>query len=167
VPIPPDRVRDPWERNVPGLGRDPQRTPLPWDSSPNAGFTPAGVQPWLPLGPDAADCNVATQRDDPRSLLSLTRHLLALRRATPALSVGSYRSVDGVPSDCFAYLREADGQRWLVALNFASTERLLHLSAAGHGTIVASTHLDREGPVELATLRLRPAEGAVMALAPE
>src|SRR5829696_1359296 len=25
VPIPPERVQDPWERNVPGLGRDPER----------------------------------------------------------------------------------------------------------------------------------------------
>jgi alpha-glucosidase len=41
VPIPPDRVRDPWELRVPGLGlgRDPARTPMQWDGGPGAGFT--------------------------------------------------------------------------------------------------------------------------------
>ena len=40
VPIPPDAVRDPWELQVPGLGlgRDPVRTPIPWDDGPNGGF---------------------------------------------------------------------------------------------------------------------------------
>ena len=54
VPIPPERVQDPWERNVPGLGlgRDPVRTPMQWDAGPNAGFARAGAEPWLPLAPD-------------------------------------------------------------------------------------------------------------------
>ena len=54
-------------------------------------------------------------------MLSLTRRLLALRRASPALSVGRYRPLDGadVPDDCFVFLREADSERLLVALNFA------------------------------------------------
>src|SRR5919205_1184553 len=52
VPIPPERVQDPWERNVPGLGlgRDPARTPMPWDGRFGAGFTTG--EPWLPLGAD-------------------------------------------------------------------------------------------------------------------
>ena len=43
VPIPPDRVQDPFEKNVPGLGlgRDPARTPMQWSAAPNAGFTSA------------------------------------------------------------------------------------------------------------------------------
>jgi alpha-glucosidase len=49
VDIPRDRVRDPFERNVPGIGvgRDGCRTPMQWDASENAGFSK--VNPWLPM----------------------------------------------------------------------------------------------------------------------
>src|SRR6185503_14487766 len=79
VPIPAERVRDPFEKNVPGLGlgRDPERTPMQWDGSGGAGFTTG--EPWLPLADDVAAVNVEMQRDDTRSLLALYRRLLALR----------------------------------------------------------------------------------------
>ncbi|MBX6340831.1 MAG: alpha-amylase, partial [Thermomicrobiaceae bacterium] len=93
VLIPPDRVQDPLERNVPGigLGRDPERTPMQWEPGPNAGFTTG--EPWLPLADDYQTCNVEVEREDPRSMLSLYRRLIALRRAEPALHVGSYAPV--------------------------------------------------------------------------
>src|SRR5258708_11044594 len=52
--IPPERVYAPIEHNMPGLGlgRDPERTPMQWDSSPNAGICPPGVEPWLPISAD-------------------------------------------------------------------------------------------------------------------
>ena len=53
---------------------------MPWDGSPGGGFTGRGVTPWLPLG-DPPLGSVADQRDDPGSVLSLCRDLLALRRA--------------------------------------------------------------------------------------
>jgi glycosidase len=53
---------------------------MPWDGSPGGGFTGPGVTPWLPLGAPPLG-SVADQRDDPGSVLSLCRDLLALRRA--------------------------------------------------------------------------------------
>ena len=49
VAIAPDRVRDPWEKNVPGMGvgRDGCRTPMQWDDTAYAGFSVR--EPWLPL----------------------------------------------------------------------------------------------------------------------
>jgi alpha-glucosidase len=166
VPIPPELARDPWGRNVPGLGlgRDPQRTPMPWDDGPNAGFCPPEATPWLPLGADSATRNVAAQLVDPRSTLALTQRLLALRRASPALSVGRYRPLagDGLPAECFVYLREDGSERLLVALNFSDAEQVLRLPEDGRAVVALSTYLDREGPVDLAALRLRSAEGCVV-----
>src|SRR3954454_9453892 len=116
VPIPPERVQDPWERNVPGLGlgRDPARTPMPWDGSPGAGFT-AG-EPWLPLGADYHTVNVAAQAHDPQSMLSRYRALLTLRRAEPALSVGAYVPVRASET-ILVYERRCADRRLVIALN--------------------------------------------------
>src|SRR3954471_20028324 len=87
----PHKMRDLRELREPGLGfgRDPVRTPMPWDASPYAGFTDG--EPWLPLNPDWRTRNVAAEAPDARSILSLYRDLLRLRRAHPSLSVGDVR----------------------------------------------------------------------------
>jgi alpha-glucosidase len=114
VAIAPDRVQDPWERRVPGLGRDPVRTPIRWTE--DGGFTTS--EPWLPLGDTRS---VAEQERDADSLLLLYRRLLALRRAEDALTTGDLqlvRAEDGV----LAYTR---GGTFLVALNLTPEERAL------------------------------------------
>lgn len=100
-------------------GRDPNRAPLPWDSSAGAGFTTG--RPWLPLHPEARSRNIAAQRGDPRSVLSFYRSLLALRRGTRALLEGSFEPIDARSSRALMYLRRTEGQMALVALNFTST----------------------------------------------
>ena len=95
--IPPEHVYDPMEKNRPGqgLGRDPERTPMQWDRSPNAGFCPPGTEPWLPIPADYQQINVAVEREDPHSLLTLTRRLIELRCSTPALTTGQLPSHRG------------------------------------------------------------------------
>jgi alpha-glucosidase len=161
VPIPPEMVHDPWEKNLPGkgLGRDPERTPMQWTDAPNAGFT-AG-SPWLPLADDYRETNVQAQRAAPESMLSLHRRLLELRRTEPALSVGSYTPVDA-DGDVLAYLREADGTRFLVALNLGSTPASLPF--AGAGEVALSTHADRDGDSIDGIVDLRGDEGVVVRL---
>jgi oligo-1,6-glucosidase/alpha-glucosidase len=137
VAIPPDRVRDPREIRQPGigLGRDPCRTPMPWDGSANAGFS-AG-EPWLPLNPDWRERNVAAQENDPRSMLALTRELLRLRRTELALSVGSYVPVTG-NGTLLAFSRHSGTSNVLVALNLGEESVVLPDAAAG-GTRLLST----------------------------
>ena len=154
VPIPPALVRDPWEKRVPGLGlgRDPVRTPMPWDDAPQAGFTTG--TPWLPLGADHAARNAAVQAHDPDSMLSLTRALLGLRRREAALALGAIEAV-AAEGDVLRYVRvdPGDGRRLLVALNFGEADQVLDAT----GTPLLSTYGDFGNP-----RRLRPHEGLVI-----
>jgi alpha-glucosidase len=67
----------PGESSFDRAGRDRFRHPMQWDGSPGGGFSTG--EPWLPAV-DPAERNVEAQRDDPESVLTLTRELVALRR---------------------------------------------------------------------------------------
>src|SRR5215471_2492607 len=137
---------------------------MQWDSSPNAGFCPPGVEPWLPIPPDYKQLNVAIERDDLHSMLTLTHTLLDLRSSIPALNAGSYRPIDNTPADCFVYLRQLVGERYVIALNFSNEQQTLSLPEMDSGRIVLSTHLDRSEQVDPTALHLRPNEGCLIEL---
>jgi alpha-glucosidase len=159
VPIPPELAQDPWGKNVPGLGlgRDPARTPMPWDGSSNAGFTAPGGTPWLPLGANRAR-NVGAQSADPASMLSLTRALLRLRRSRPALHAGSYRPLDAAPEGVFAFARADGGDEVVIAVNFQPVPARVHLGRASRALL--STHGD--AALAAGALLLRPHEAVVV-----
>ncbi len=120
VHIPREEIQDPPGRRFWPFykGRDGCRTPMQWDASEHAGFT-RGI-PWIRLAPDYRERNVAVQEGDPGSLLHFYRRLIWLRKATPALQRGSYRSLVHRPTRALAYLRETPGQVVLVLLNFSA-----------------------------------------------
>ncbi|HEX5871890.1 MAG TPA: DUF3459 domain-containing protein, partial [Longimicrobium sp.] len=162
VPIPPDRVQDPWEKNLPGrgLGRDPERTPMQWSAAPNAEFTTG--RPWLPVGDDFAEVNVAAQMSDPGSMLALHRALLDLRRREPALSVGDWAPVDA-DGDVLAWLRSHGGSRFLIALNLGAEPASLEFD--GSGEVVMSTIAAESARRVDGTVDLRGDEGVIVRLA--
>lgn len=159
VPIAPESVRDPAEKNEPGLGlgRDPQRTPLPWDASERGGFTTG--EPWLPLG-EHAHSNVATLAADPTSMLTLYRRLIELRRGHLALTAGSLGGV-GVTDDVLHYERVSGTQRIAVILNLAPEPRT---AIAPRARILLSSYLDRDAECTQGPVGLRAAEGLVLQL---
>jgi alpha-glucosidase len=166
VPIPPERIQDPVEKNIPGigLGRDPERTPMQWNDAPNAGFSEG--DPWLPIAEDFAQVNVEAQRHVPGSMLSLYTRLIALRRGEPALEVGRFQALEA-SGDVLAYLRGArrNEDEFLVVLNLGSEPQLFDRGSDGpDGTILLSTHLDRGGERVARLVRLRPDEGVVVRL---
>jgi alpha-glucosidase len=166
VSLRPDQVRDPFERNVPGLGlgRDGCRTPMQWDASRYAGFS--DIEPWLPLPDPSERKNVETQRRDGASLLQLYRRLIELRRTRPALLLGAYRPI-AASGDLLMFVREFAGERLLIALNLGG-EATTATVASGPivGRWALSSHLDRGGEAVRGSIDLRPHEGAVIEVFP-
>jgi alpha-glucosidase len=118
-PLPRRVIQDPLGKKWWPLyqGRDASRTPMLWSPGKGAGFT-SGT-PWLPIDPDADRLCVQSAARDPDSLFSFYRRLIALRRATPALTVGDYAPVETGAPDVYAYRRRAGTQSVFVALNFS------------------------------------------------
>ncbi len=137
-------------------GRDPMRTPMPWRNTPGGGFTEPEVEPWLPFG-DLASCNVEAQQEDPGSMLTLTRDLVALRRSTPELQVGPYRSLATSPG-AWAWGR---GSRTLVMANMSDGEGRIEPVS---GLIRLGTERRRDGTAVDGTLGLEGWEAVVVEL---
>jgi alpha-glucosidase len=163
LPIPPDDIRDPFEKNVPGIGvgRDGCRTPMQWSAEPNAGFST--VNPWLPLANDAAHENVVNLGADKTSILSLYKALIALRRSLPQLVTGSYEPV-AAQGDILLYRRRGEDGAVAVALNLGGEPVSVTSSSISFGgEILLSTFLDRTGETIDGVLDLRANEGVIIA----
>jgi alpha-glucosidase len=159
VPIAPEQVQDPAEKNEPGIGqgRDPERTPMCWSRSPLAGFT-TGV-PWLPLGEDHTNVNVAAEQEDNASILKLYAKLMALRKAHPTLISGKLHEIH-VEQNVLRF-RRSGAEELEVILNMTH-EQISVLTP--QATVLAGTHNDREGQTLTASSTLRPAEGLLLLL---
>src|SRR5262249_9487001 len=133
-------------------------TPLPWDANANGGFTSG--EPWLPLGLDHEWVNVESEARDPKSMLSLYRALLALRRAEEALVTGVFEPV-AASEQVLAYRRRGGSRALLVVLNM--TPEASRMPVDRRATVLLSTHLDRAGLERSAdVLLVRPNEGLIV-----
>lgn len=158
VHIPPERAIDPQGR-LTGRNRDPERTPMQWTAdAPHAGFT--NGKPWLAVGADYKTANVAVERDDRRSMLSLYRRLFRLRREHPVLVAGRHVPVESTGS-VLAYRRIDDDETLLVALNLGPKPVRIE-TGTKRGEILLSTELDREGERCARAVRLRGDEGVIV-----
>jgi alpha-glucosidase len=134
-------------------GRDGARTPMPWSSEPGAGFTTPDARPWLPFG--SLEANVAAQRGDPGSTLSLVRDVVALRRDEPDLVAGAYASLPA-QAGVWAWRR---GEGTIVAANLSAGPSALD---DVDGTIRLSTSRARAGERVGDRLELGPWEAVVL-----
>jgi alpha-glucosidase len=153
--IPPAAIRDPAEIREPGkgLGRDPERTPFPWQPGPGAGFTTG--TPWLPFG---ADTPMTAQQDDPASMLNLYRKLLALRRRYSALASGAVEAVRA--NDAILSYQRRDSGSTLQIL--ANTSGLAGNAEVQSGQILFSTHAGRAGTQVSGAFSLYANEGVLV-----
>ena len=109
--------------------RDNARTPVQWDNSANAGFSKE--QPWLPVNPNYKRINVASQIQDPESLLSYYKKLTALRKNPvykETLVYGDFVPYMEDRHNLMAYYRKGD-KTLLVLGNFQKTPQTVKLPA--------------------------------------
>jgi alpha-glucosidase len=158
VPIALEDVQDPAEKNEPGIGagRDPERTPIPWDGTPLAGFTTG--RPWLPLGADHAVLNVAALEHDDRSLLNLYRELIAMRRRYPTLVTGTL-AVVAAEGSILRYERSGSGKRLLILLNLGHDPVPTSINS---GVVIASTCHHRAGERVAGIVEVKGAQGLII-----
>jgi alpha-glucosidase len=162
VPIAPDQVRDPFEKNVPdiGVGRDGCRTPMQWDATKYAGFSTS--IPWLPVADDSVQNNVVNLAADTRSILSLYRALIGLRRKLPLLQSGNYVPV-AAEGDLLLYRRRGNGNSVTIALNLGDQPVSIASGTLGlSATILLSTFLDRDREKVGGAVDLRGNEGVII-----
>jgi alpha-glucosidase len=119
------------------------RTPMPWTSGPNSGFS--DVEPWLPLASSDPALTVERQREDSESVLHLFRSLVRLRRERPALAVGAYRSLPA-PEGVFSFERWHPQGPVHVHLNFGPAPREIELAG---GRVLLSTAGSPSGAARL------------------
>jgi oligo-1,6-glucosidase len=101
-----------------GGARDNGRTPFQWDATKNAGFSQA--TPWLNVNKNYKTLNAAAQEKDPNSVLNYFRKMVKLRKNNPVLVYGKYKLLDKDNPNVYAYIRELDGKKIVVLLNFSS-----------------------------------------------
>jgi len=160
--ITPGQVRDPFEKNVPGIGvgRDGCRTPMQWDATLNAGFSNAA--PWLPMADDFARENVANLESDRTSILHLYKALIECRHESHALTDGAYEPI-AAEKDLLIYARRTERLSVVVVLNFAPDPVSILAESIGlDGDIQLSTFLDRTGERIFQSLDLRGNEGVIV-----
>jgi alpha-glucosidase len=165
VAIAPEQVRDPFEKNVPGIGvgRDGCRTPMQWDATRYGGFSEA--PPWLPLADDFTHENVVNLNADTDSILSLYKALIRLRKERPPLMSGSYVPI-AADGDLLLYRREGRGGVIVVALNLGAEPVAISSEMIGlEGEVLLSTYMDREGEGIHGALDLRGNEGVIIGAA--
>ncbi|MHA6345473.1 alpha-amylase family glycosyl hydrolase [Roseivivax sp. CAU 1761] len=154
-------LRDPWALSLwPDFtGRDGVRCPMPWQSgAKNCGFSDSDA-PWHRVPAIHCDIAVDRQEQDPDSVLTFTRRLLAWRRGHDILRSGTQKLWRDGPERVIAFSRFKDGADMVCVANFgmAPVETMLPReglapSFSGGAAEVAGKTL-RLGPLACAALR--------------
>ena len=109
--------------------RDNARVPFPWDGSENGGFSPAGVKTWLPVHPDYQTVNVAAEEQDPESVLTYYKQMVALRKSEPTFVDGAFAPILRRYDKLIAYTRTGE-KTFAVLCSFSDKTRKIKLPFA-------------------------------------
>jgi alpha-glucosidase len=166
VPVPSSEIQDPQGLLMPKkhLSRDPERSPMQWDDTENAGFTKG--KPWLRLDKSYRRRCVLVEQGDPYSMLSLYARLIQLRGEEPSLTRGHYTRVHA-DHQTFIYKRQAQGyDGFLIALNFSHRPSYYQGSARDIAGIVEfSVDCELDGSLIEDQINLDGDQGIIVRLA--
>ncbi|MBO1299155.1 MULTISPECIES: glycoside hydrolase family 13 protein [unclassified Enterococcus] len=95
--------------------RDNSRTPMQWNEESYAGFST--VDPWLIVNPNHQTINVAEQTNDPQSIFSFYKEMIAIRRENKGLIYGSFNEYLTEDEQLFVYERVLDEEQYLIMVN--------------------------------------------------
>ena len=162
--LPRERLRDPvgdlyWPYDG---GRDGCRTPMPWDAAyPNLCFSEG--EPWLPAAEEHRGLTVADQEMDPDSNLTFARQMIALRKASPALTLGEIEFLDAA-DPVLAFVRRFEDEAVACVFNLSGEPRFVDLPQIEGGAL----HPLRAGDADLrgGSLGIAPWSAAFVALRP-
>lgn len=141
--------------------RDNVRTPMQWNSQPEAGFTTG--TPWLGVNPNYADINVAESLKDPNSVYHFYKEMIALRRDNEALIYGSYELVLPLHKQVYAYKRQGESETYLIVVNVFNDSAEVDLTPFDLKELVL-TNYEVPNPLEQ-DIQLRPYEARLYRLA--
>lgn len=164
VQISAEEAQDPKEKNVPGkgLGRDPERTPMQWNSTKNSGFTEG--KPWLPIMENYKEINVEKELADEESMLNFYKKIIKLRSEERALRVGDYLPVP-TEGNVLCYRRKDPKREFLIALNFGNLEEKFKANIPNwKGKVKIATHHRNPEEEISGEIHLKPNEGMVLEL---
>jgi len=140
--------------------RDNARTPMPWNDSPNGGFTTG--EPWIMLNPDYPQINVEAAKKDPNSVFHFYKKLIALRKDNLIMPYGHIELVWPEDEEIFAYDKRYEGECWFVAGSFSEEEQCRELpDFVKEPELVLSTVDDYELSSD-GKLRLAPYQAVIL-----
>ncbi len=122
------------------FSRDNARTPMQWSDEENAGFTTG--TPWLKVNPNYVDINVSIQQDDPDSVRSFYKNLIALRKNPEYKETVVYGALEPVwedRSNLMAYYRKGE-KTLLVIGNFQKEEQSVTLPSPYKSILINNCH---------------------------
>ncbi|KAK6456191.1 alpha-glucosidase maltase [Scheffersomyces xylosifermentans] len=103
------------------VARDHARSPVQWDATENAGFSTG--TPWTRVNDNYKTVNVASQIDDPNSILNFWKKSVKVRKQYQDLLVhGSFKILDFDNEKLFTYVKHqpnVDSPQAYVVLNFS------------------------------------------------
>ncbi|XP_030854020.1 maltase 1 [Strongylocentrotus purpuratus] len=182
-----EETQDPSGKNNPccweAYSRDPERSPMQWNTEKNAGFSTA-QKTWLPVHENyLTGLNVESQLKDPKSMLNLYKSLAKIRKLRPAFHTNTLQ-YSVVNENIFSFLRapaadESQYPSYLVAINFGKSGPVIGDYAgalrtngvalkSNVGVVEISSNVDRNGEkVPLNSIELRSGEALVVRIGEE